>query len=64
MGSSSLRDSSVAFEVKDRFYEIGSLAGLEQFRQFIASSPTNVALRDWPSLRNTLKGAADQRKID
>jgi NDP-sugar pyrophosphorylase family protein len=28
-----------AFEVKDRFYEIGSPSGLEQFRQFITSSP-------------------------
>ena len=26
-----------AFEVKDRFYEIGNPAGLEQFRQFIAA---------------------------
>jgi NDP-sugar pyrophosphorylase family protein len=52
-----------AFEVRNRFYEIGSLAGLEQFRQFIAPSPTNVGLRDRPSLRNTSEGAADQRKI-
>jgi NDP-sugar pyrophosphorylase family protein len=29
----------LAFEVKDRFYEIGSPAGLEQFRDFIASRP-------------------------
>lgn len=28
----------IAFEVKDRFYEIGSLPGLEQFRNLIASS--------------------------
>jgi NDP-sugar pyrophosphorylase family protein len=27
-----------AFQVKDRFYEIGSPSGLEQFRQFIAST--------------------------
>lgn len=53
-----------AFEVRDRFYEIGSLGGLEQFELFMASSPANVAQGDWPSLRNTPKGAADQQKID
>jgi NDP-sugar pyrophosphorylase family protein len=36
----------IAFEVKDRFYEIGNPSGLEQFRSFIASSPAKVARRD------------------
>jgi NDP-sugar pyrophosphorylase family protein len=33
------RNELAAYEVKDRFYEVGSFAGLEEFRKYIIAEP-------------------------
>ena len=53
----------IAFEVKDRFYEIGSFSGLEQFSHFIAPSAAKVARRHWFSLRHKPSRAPSSQEI-